>query len=334
MKKRKKFLTVLLVCAMFLTLCACGGSYSEFEWPDSELGKILPQPDMKLKGEITSNDEDNLTITIAKASTDGFNSYVEICADDGFDLEVYSSDEYYTAKNELGYELSVDYDKKDKTMTLHLRAYDVYGEFRWPDSEIGQLLPVPKSNYGSISWEASYGFVVYVAQTSLADFNEYVDSCKDNGFTVDYRAGDDYYYADNEKGYSLTLNYNEGDVMFVRIDEPDESENTTITNETSDETLQEEITQQDSKSGIRQEFKDMMDSYEAFFDEYCEFMKKYNDSDDVTAMLADYTDYMTKYVEFMGKLEEVDEDELSTEEALYYAEVSARISKKVLEVAQ
>lgn len=342
MKTVRKILMVLLVCAMIWMLSGCGGSsYSEFKWPNSELGKVLPQPDVKLKGEVTVDDDDMLMITIAKISMDDFDTYVNLCVDKGFTLDAYSNDTYYSANNEMGYELSVDYDEKDKTMTLNLGAYNVYGEFRWPDSEIAQLLPTPKSNYGSISWEASYGFVVNVAKTSMADFNEYVDSCKACGFTVDYRAGDDFYYANNESGYKLTLNYNDGDVMLVRLDEPDdESEDSESANESPDEKTSEETTpteepsSQDSESGIRPEFKDMMDSYEAFFDEYCEFMKKYSESDDTTSMLADYTDYMTKYVELMEKLNEVDEDELSTEEALYYAEVSARISQKLLEVAQ
>ena len=33
-------------------------------------------------------------------------------------------------------------------------------------------------------------------------------------------------------------------------------------------------------------FKDMMDSYEKFIDEYIAFMKKYNNSSDTTAMLS------------------------------------------------
>ena len=30
--------------------------------------------------------------------------------------------------------------------------------------------------------------------------------------------------------------------------------------------------------GMRPEFKEAMDSYEAFYDEYCDFIKKYNDN--------------------------------------------------------
>ena len=90
-----------------------------------------------------------------------------------------------------------------------------------------------------------------------------------------------------------------------------------------------------SSNGIRQEFKDAMDSYEAFFDEYIAFMNKYNesDTDDMLEMMNDYTSYMTQYAETMEKLESVDTDELTAEEALYYTEVFSRITSKLLEIA-
>lgn len=87
-----------------------------------------------------------------------------------------------------------------------------------------------------------------------------------------------------------------------------------------------------SSDGIDPEFKASMDSYEEFFNEYVDFMKKYNDSDDTSAMLSDYSDFILKYTETMQKFQEIDTDELNIEEALYYAEVSARITKKLAEI--
>ena len=67
-------------------------------------------------------------------------------------------------------------------------------------------------------------FVLYVGNTTKADYDEYVNACADRGFTVDYRKGDDYYYANNENGYKLTLKFEVNNVMLVRIDKPDESD--------------------------------------------------------------------------------------------------------------
>ena len=74
-----------------------------------------------------------------------------------------------------------------------------------------------------------------------------------------------------------------------------------------------------------------MDSYEWFCDEYVMFMKAYMDSEDPFSMMGEYTTMMQQYVETMGELEDIDEDELSEEEARYYADVMLRINQKLLE---
>lgn len=77
-----------------------------------------------------------------------------------------------------------------------------------------------------------------------------------------------------------------------------------------------------------------MDSYEAFMDEYCAFMKKYSNSDgtDVT-LLADYAKYMEKYADMVHDFEAWDDEDLSLEETSYYIEVQSRVSQKLLEVS-
>ena len=89
-----------------------------------------------------------------------------------------------------------------------------------------------------------------------------------------------------------------------------------------------------TEDGIRPEFKAAMDSYEEFFDEYIEFIKEYESAEptEMLEMLTDYTEYMTDFAEAMEALEEMEDDEMSTEEALYYAEVSSRITQKLLTI--
>lgn len=108
--------------------------------------------------------------------------------------------------------------------TDHPEETSTFSEFQWPKSDIAKLLPIPESNIGSISWEASYGFVIYVGETSKEQYDAYVDECWENGFTIDYSKGEDFFWADNESGYHLHLKYEGNDTMFVRIDEPDETE--------------------------------------------------------------------------------------------------------------
>ena len=69
-------------------------------------------------------------------------------------------------------------------------------------------------------------------------------------------------------------------------------------------------------------------------DEYIEFIKEYESAEptEMLEMLTDYTEYMTEFAENMEALEEMEDDEMSTEEALYYAQVSSRITQKLLAI--
>ena len=88
-----------------------------------------------------------------------------------------------------------------------------------------------------------------------------------------------------------------------------------------------------ASEGIRPEFKQAMDSYEAFFDEYIEFMQSYQQGGNGLEMLSEYTDYMNQYAETMEKMDALGEEDMSNEELLYYNEVTSRISQKLLAVA-
>lgn len=86
---------------------------------------------------------------------------------------------------------------------------------------------------------------------------------------------------------------------------------------------------------MRPDFKKAMDSYEEFFDEYCDFMKKYSSSDgsDLT-LLVDYATYTSKYAKMMKDFEAWEDEEMNDAETAYYIKVQNRINKKLLEVAQ
>ena len=89
------------------------------------------------------------------------------------------------------------------------------------------------------------------------------------------------------------------------------------------------LPQQEIPSEIRPEFKSTMDSYEAFFDEYCRFIKKYTQSGYPMDMLSDYMRFMSRYADCMAKLEAMDDGTLSDAELVYYTEVMLRISQKL-----
>lgn len=105
---------------------------------------------------------------------------------------------------------------------------------------------------------------------------------------------------------------------------------TTVPEET--EAPADDTTTADS-TGIRPEVKDFLDSYESFMNEYCDFMEKYENSDDVASMLNDYTEYMKKYADFTQKMDDMGDSDLNTEELKYYLDVQNRVSQRLLTVS-
>lgn len=113
-------------------------------------------------------------------------------------------------------------------------------------------------------------------------------------------------------------------------EEPTEQPDEESTEEPDDS---EESDAEELVDGMRPAFKETLDSYEAFFDEYCEFMKKYMADPSDLSLLQDYSSFMQQYEETMSKMDALDDGQMNDAETQYYIEVTTRISQKLLEVS-
>lgn len=251
------------------------------------------------------------------------------------------------------------------------KAAEQKAAYIWPDTELVSLLPRPDSEQGRINMENEDYFSIEIYKVSKDGFEKYVGDCKNSGFTVDYMKYDDSYLADNEVGYSLSLSYDEKEeILRIMLNAPDEDSlpaqkaenNSGVEPEKNgdvdtDETLKKsqespELAESNSSepveksqetepapetleaSGdIRPEFKEMLDDYEAFMNGYCDFMKKYTESDDILSMTADYLKLVQDEAEWIEKIDNLEEEEMNDAEVKYYAEVTLRVSQKLLETA-
>lgn len=96
-------------------------------------------------------------------------------------------------------------------------------------------------------------------------------------------------------------------------------------------TTTEETTVEPSSNELRSDFKEAMDSYEAFFSGYCDFMKKYKQNPSDLNLLTEYLNWLTKYTETMDKMNAWESKDLNDAEMKYYLEVSGRINKMLIE---
>lgn len=240
---------------------------------------------------------------------------------------------------------------------------DKKAAYIWPDSALVSLIPQPDSKYGRINMESKDHFSIDIYKVSKESFEKYVEDCKINGFTSDYIKHDNYYSADNEEGYSLHLSYDEKEkTLTVMLNTPIENlspdleeKNASVIEQKETEDGDHSIASKESEESsevtdpegeteidppaetskdIRPEFKEVLDEYETFMNEYCDFMKKYANSDDVLALTADYMKLMQEEIEWLEKIDNLENEEMNEAETKYYAEVTLRVSQKLLEAAQ
>lgn len=211
-----------------------------------------------------------------------------------------------------------------------------YTTITWATSGIGSLAPKPKSTKGKISIDSEDSYQATISEVSVDDFKSYVNDCKKKGFDVDYSSVDGMYTAKDKKGYDLSVYYQDDEeTMDIIINAPEQETTVATKPKTTKPKTTKKTTSQksNSTSGVNADFKATMDSYEEFFNDYVDFMKKYKNSTDITSMASDYADYMTKYSDMMQKLNDIKSEDLSTADLAYYNEVNARITKKLAEVA-
>jgi len=95
--------------------------HQEFEWPkDSALAQMLPTPDAKY-GEVVSDSSDYLYVYIYDMDKKEFKDYVSKCKENGFTVDYSGSDTSYLAKNDNGYEVSLNYSDYDgQEVTIYI----------------------------------------------------------------------------------------------------------------------------------------------------------------------------------------------------------------------
>ena len=339
----KKIISILVCLIMTLTmlmsLSACGSSIED-DWSSVIIGENLPTP---LKGKLRSGSNlDNMfSGAIEKADADYYSEYKNACVDMGYTIDSKDSGDRYEAFNADGYELTLYFYESDNEISIDLSVPEELSEIEWPTTGIGSKLPVPASNLAKVTSDSSDCFRVLVGNTSKDDYNNYVKSCEKKGFTVDYLKNESSYSAENSEGYRLNVSYVGCNRIDIMIQSPKEEINTTSSEMTSEiNTTSSEITSSKTDTPtdteeISKDFKEAMDSYEEFFDEYVAFMKKYKDSNGTDlSLLSDYSNYLTKYTNLMKEFEEWEEKELNVAETTYYIQVQSRITQKLLEVAQ
>ncbi|MDY6283216.1 MAG: DUF6591 domain-containing protein [Erysipelotrichaceae bacterium] len=333
------FIVLALVLAVPYATTVKAEKQEKLVWPDTELSARLPQPDSKYGYVITSDDEE-LDVVVQKFDGEQYQAYVRACKDKGFTVDAENDTGSYAAADQNGYILNVR-QSSDSTVKIELTAPADYEEFTWPISDLAAKLPEPPVTRGNIQIDTSDRLIMTVPDMDEDAFKAYAAAVKDAGFDQDYRNDDDYFRGSSTDGVSVSLRREMGNVMEIDV-QVEETPTVEATEEaaptptstpapTVEATPTPEATATAAASGIRPEFKEAMDSYAAFFDSYCDFMRSYDKSD--LTMAVKYAEFMSKYADAMDKLNAVDESELTPEEDDYYIQTMAHINNSLAQLA-
>lgn len=332
------------------------------DWSAVILKEAIPQFPSN-HGSILINSEEELCVSLEKVTDEQYNKYLNQCMEQGFIVDTKKSTYSYDAFDSEGYSLNLTH--IDDNLTITVKAPMKLGTITWPIGTAGDLLPEPSSTTGKFNYEHDTNFSVYVGDTSKEEYDEYVADCSDYGFDVDYDKGENYYRAYNEEGYYLSLSYEGNNIMLVRIDEPEKGTGAVADTENAEQETEkpemgkpeekEPITESkpeeaaaESKAeeqkpvadsgnatvgedGLRKDFKDAMDSYEVFMNEYCDLMEKYSKNPTDAGLMADYMSYMQKYDDFTKKFDQWGGEDLNDAELAYYMEVQTRVYERLAE---
>lgn len=228
-------------------------------------------------------------------------------------------------------------------------------EIKLSTTQLGSALPELPKLKGEINSDSEKHLSIDLYKASSSDFESYMEKCKEKGFNNDSNRSSSMYSAKNEDGTSLSLFYTESSKklsIIVNTYNQEDLTNTnsidnntfTISNTTNTDTssvTQETTTPAPTQTpapsttqGISKEFKEFMDSYEAYMNEYVEFMKKYQKNSTDLTLIAQYAETVKKYTEWADKFDKYDEEhDLTKEELAYYLDVQTRVNKKLLEVS-
>ncbi len=178
-------------------------------------------------------------MSVRKVSFSEYEKYVNDCIEKGFTYVIESDLSSYVAFNSDGYELDLDYHEYNEVLDIHLDVR-ITGKIKWSNSKLAALLPIPKSDVGSIVNDYTYGYEAYLGETSKELFEMYVTDCSEIGFNIEMQRQDKSFFAKNKLGYELTVEYYDCDVMYVELSIPSEIVNEQKSNQEKNEIVDSE----------------------------------------------------------------------------------------------
>ncbi len=191
-----------------------------FTWSDIELNEIIPKPSSSW-GEIEINTTTDLYLSVEKFSSRKYNDYTNACIKKGFTVDQEIADDLFTAYNEEGYRLILEYDISYNSLEIMLSAAPEYETIEWPSGILPSLIPMPQSLTGEVIQDDGITFSVRISHTPIETMKEYITACSESGFTKEAAETEKTYTAKNAEGYQLSIYYEGNNTIIITVKIPE-----------------------------------------------------------------------------------------------------------------
>ena len=200
-----------------------------------------------------------------------------------------------------------------------------YETINWNYIILRNHLPEPSNKKGIVSINSNNNLDVYISTKSEDEYREYIEACKEYGYTINEKYNTSSFEAENDEGYKLKIWYSDYSKEY----------NITLYMEKEDSSNSNNQNQNQNNNGneLRTNFKSAMDSYEKFIDEYLAFLKKYSNNTNDKSLISEYERYMKKYDNMVKDFEKWNSNNLNEAEEKYFLEVQTRVNKKLADAA-
>lgn len=329
-KKRGIIVVAVIVLLLFVLgrMVGCGGSKADsISWPTSGLATMLPEPKSP-KGILWENSDTEFKVTLDELDAKTQSAYIDSCKDKGFTIDAMSETSSYVAYNDEGYKLDLSF-ITDDSLSIDLTAPVKMDEISWPVTGPATQVPAPPSLKGKIENDRDDYFSVKIGEMGQQEFSAYATQCRDSGFGIDYNMGDRLFTGENAAGYSLRIKYQGNKIVEVSVSAPSES----VAEEPAAPETATNSEMPAVASGSDASFRAWVDEYEQFMNGYVDFMVEYANSGNAASMALDYAKWASQYGDMASKASEVDDSQLSAEDAQYFLEAQTRVNQRLLEIA-
>ncbi len=202
--------------------------------------------------------------------------------------------------------------------------------YKWAEGGLSTVIPQPDvMSVSCTESDTSLGFTSYGA--SNEQFNKYVQTCKDKGFTVNASSSKTSYNAENSDGYKLSVYYYAEDERLTgNLYAPKKAATPQPTKSAATPTS--------LSSANTEAWKQFLNDYENWTNSYIELVEKYKENPDDLSLISEYTKIMTETAQWAERAQEYEDelknDNVSPEVLTEYINTLARITQKIAEAAE